>query len=724
MSLLDKSPKWLNISLAAMLAVGLVGGPTAAMATGGDDESQSVESTEPSEPTDSPKSEDENLNEENTNESDDVDNTNDGIKEEGTNEESTEQSDDNSEMKSLDFGIMGAGDAITPTLIFTPGTCQAKGSVVADETEFYSWVITGPESARVYTAAPKDGETLTQTVFGPYDLRQLGHMNPACQPEFEVVALDGYIKITYVNNSRWDRWPDYTYTGDGVTPNTSYGFPYYTPVMTGPGETKVIFEMTFPEDYNGGSVQVTYQDKLGAESDISSGPFTVTVNTDLLPPVAIGECTALTPQHFTSLSGWDLSQTRATGHNQLVDGGLHVWTEGNTSTDKAAGYFAVNLALEDLGTGFGMDVTTASGSILPALQIVLETGAILVYEPSAYGTNNVWSNQTVPGLSGGMGYTSFGSVNAILAADADIRVLAIGYSLGSGVLGDHTITKITVGCVEYTFGTPQPVVITNVPVPVITPASYTCDVSDKQWKLVPGNITFPAATTGTKWQAPAGDNVSLPWISGGGTYSVPLGIDGNFVFDVNATNAGWLFTETLALYSWSWGPDPVLPADPCGAPVIIQSVTLINHTCDVVGTVTIPPHSQSEVVYRLGFASENGVFVALPAGTYPLTIGLGITSNSGHPQYGEPIYDLLTVNAHEVATWPNDPLESWSLEYTEPADCDVTPTPPPTGEQGDKLAHTGADDVILPIGIGGLLLLLGVGVVLLNRFRGSRNNEA
>lgn len=171
-------------------------------------------------------------------------------------------------------------------------------------------------------------------------------------------------------------------------------------------------------------------------------------------PPELEECTATTSQHFTSLDGWDLSQTRATGHNELVENGLRVWTEGNTSTDKAAGYLPVDFALSDLGTGFRLESTATSGTILPALQIVLETGAILVYEPGAYGTNNVWSNQVVPGLSAGMGYTSFGSVNDILEVDADIRVVAIGYSLGSGVMGDHTITKIVANCVVYTFDKP------------------------------------------------------------------------------------------------------------------------------------------------------------------------------------------------------------------------------------------------------------------------------
>ncbi|RYJ06891.1 MAG: hypothetical protein EON52_04050, partial [Actinomycetales bacterium] len=45
----------------------------------------------------------------------------------------------------------------------------------------------------------------------------------------------------------------------------------------------------------------------------------------------------------------DLSETRATGHNDFVDDGVRVYTEGSTSTDKAAGYFDVNKPLADVG---------------------------------------------------------------------------------------------------------------------------------------------------------------------------------------------------------------------------------------------------------------------------------------------------------------------------------------------------------------------------------------
>lgn len=351
--------------------------------------------------------------------------------------------------------------SITPTVTYVPATCAAAGTVTGDTAAEYTWTQSGNAGNRVLTATATDPSyTLTQPVFGPYNLNRLGHMDPNCLPVLTIThtatATGVDVTVTLDNKSRWPRWPDATWDGDTKTPTDH-----------GSGNTWNTFNVaagaigsktwSFPTCYNGGSFQFHAQDILGAERDIDTARQTVTIQTGTncgVTPVTIQQCVATNSHKFTSLSGWDLSQTRATGHVELVSNGLRTWTEGATTTDKAAGYYAVDFALADLGTGFRLESTAASGTTPPALQIVLQTGAILVYEPGAYGTNNVWSNQAVPGLSAGMGYTSFGSVDDILAANPTIRVVAIGFSLGSGVLGDHTITKIVAGCVEYTFGLP------------------------------------------------------------------------------------------------------------------------------------------------------------------------------------------------------------------------------------------------------------------------------
>ncbi len=172
--------------------------------------------------------------------------------------------------------------------------------------------------------------------------------------------------------------------------------------------------------------------------------------------LSIAACTTTSEVHSTSLADWDLSETRTTGHNSLVSNGLRVWTEGNTSTDKAAGYFATNFVLADAGVP-NIEFESYTGG-RPSLQLGVDKDAdgdwdgYLVYEPWAYAEGYYWSSKDF-GINPGMGYTSYGTLTEYLNANPDARVISIGYSLGSGVLGDAVINKITTGCAEYTFGT-------------------------------------------------------------------------------------------------------------------------------------------------------------------------------------------------------------------------------------------------------------------------------
>lgn len=184
----------------------------------------------------------------------------------------------------------------------------------------------------------------------------------------------------------------------------------------------------------------------------------------------IEPCVATTNVHSTDLTQWDLSETRATGHNEITADGLRIWTEGNSSTDKAAGYYATDFALQNLGSDTIADVLTYTandGSTAPGAQLVVDfdgdgtPDGILVGE-SIYG-NNWWltngsaqfAKDGAPQTGGGNGSDWFGTASQWLNAFPGARVKAIGYSLGSGVKGDYTITKISAGCVDYTFGLPE-----------------------------------------------------------------------------------------------------------------------------------------------------------------------------------------------------------------------------------------------------------------------------
>jgi hypothetical protein len=158
-----------------------------------------------------------------------------------------------------------------------------------------------------------------------------------------------------------------------------------------------------------------------------------------------------------------LSDTRATGNYEVVGTGLRVWTEGNTSTDKVAEYVASSTPLADAGEP-NLEYTPTSGTIPPGFQLVVDfdndgsADGILVGEPTYYG-NDWWLNNAAdadvkanaPVTGGGSGSTWHGTLAQWRANFPDANVLAFGFSLGSGVLGDGVINAINFAGTRYTF---------------------------------------------------------------------------------------------------------------------------------------------------------------------------------------------------------------------------------------------------------------------------------
>lgn len=225
-------------------------------------------------------------------------------------------------------------------------------------------------------------------------------------------------------------------------------------------------------------------------------------------PAVITPCGTTNAVTFTALSGWNFSETRSTGHNALTADGLHVWTESNTSTDKAAGYYPASFDLANLGEGFGLDATATTGTIPPALQLTVDLDGNgtpegnLVAEPGFYGANTLWlsSNWTgidlssAPATINGGGTGKGGAINAWLTAFPNAKVVAVGYSLGSGVHGDYVITKITAGCTNYTFSLPPPPSApTNLHYEAPTRACGTAtniNFAKPSWDAVPGAVSY------------------------------------------------------------------------------------------------------------------------------------------------------------------------------------------------------------------------------------------
>ncbi len=158
-----------------------------------------------------------------------------------------------------------------------------------------------------------------------------------------------------------------------------------------------------------------------------------------------------------------LSDTRATGHYEVQGTGLHVWTEGSTSTDKVAEYVATSTPLAGVGEPT-LELTNNSGTIPPGFQLVIDfdddgtIDGILVGEPTYYG-NDWWLNNSAdadvkanaPVTGGGSGSPWHGTLDQWRAAFPDAVVMAFGFSLGSGVQGDWVIDAINFDGTRYTF---------------------------------------------------------------------------------------------------------------------------------------------------------------------------------------------------------------------------------------------------------------------------------
>ena len=245
------------------------------------------------------------------------------------------------------------------------------------------------------------------------------------------------------------------------------------------------------------------------------------------PAPTVSSCTTTSSVVTTNLNTWDLSETRATGHNALTVNGLHIWTEGATSTDKAAGYYTTNFPLSGLGNqtiAQSIDYQATTG-IAPGLQLAVDFDnngtfdGYLVGE-AVYG-NSWWLSGSAaqfvkdgaPHNGGGYGSSWYGTPNEWLAAFPNARVKAIGYSLGSGVHGDGIIKRISLGCTDYTFAATPPVA-NNITVTSNAPHG---------WSFVDDN----------------GNGGSGSYVAG------PSGSDGagSAQLEVTATNQGYLFSK-------------------------------------------------------------------------------------------------------------------------------------------------------------------------------------
>lgn len=208
----------------------------------------------------------------------------------------------------------------------------------------------------------------------------------------------------------------------------------------------------------------------------------------------------------TNQQGWSFAESRSKGHNEFVDGGLHVWTEDSTSLSKAAGYVALAapLPLDEVGSP-ELVLEDVSG-VAPSLQLGVDRDGngtwdgYLVYEPRSYEAGHWWINKTGWGVPAGMGYPSYGTLGEFASHNPDAAVIAVGYSLGSGVQGSAVITSLTVGCSAVAFSA------------ATQPDTYPTTSTELSTNSAPNGWTAGAT---------ADSSGSGRWVDGGYTFSAP-----------------------------------------------------------------------------------------------------------------------------------------------------------------------------------------------------------
>ena len=257
---------------------------------------------------------------------------------------------------------------------------------------------------------------------------------------------------------------------------------------------------------------------------------------------AASGCGTMTVDQNNFSQLFDTSNTRATGHNELSNDnpdGLHVWTESNTTTDKAAAYMhglSTPLADQTAQSNYAVNFVGTPTGTWPSYQLEIDLDGngskdgILVGESHYYGDRwwladkkGGFDYSAAPGPADG--YDQSGTLNQWAEAYPDAVITGLGYSLGSGVQGDSVIDSMKFGCNLIDFG------YTNQAPAVDFSRS---DAGDHNYR------TFAFDATATD---PEGDSLTYAWEFGDGgtastedpTHEFPSG-DGTYTVTLTVTD--------------------------------------------------------------------------------------------------------------------------------------------------------------------------------------------
>ena len=376
----------------------------------------------------------------------------------------------------------------------------------------------------------------------------------------------------------------------------------------------------------------------------------------------------------TSLpGGWYLGETRSAGSNTLVPGGLKVKTVASGGSNenefsKAAGYYPANFNLSDAGE---TDINLASYSgARPSLQLGVDRDnngtwdGYLVYEPWAYGASNFWTSKTGFGVPSGQGYTSLGTLAEFSAANPNAKVISIGYSLGSGVIGEAVISRLVSGGTQYTFDALPLAAPTN-----LIPAnnSFTNNPGfSNSWSAVAGADRYEYRTSYSTIDGALGSiiyqdssqssssryNLSSPTVVRT-NISTP---DATYYWQVRAGNASGTFSE--------WSPvssvtvDTVTPAVP-----VVSATGVANGESTNVSPVTVnwlTPSGAVKYDYRVWTNAADSRFNS--PGTAYVESNLSGNSRTGTFSEGQGTY-FIQLRAYDAAGNVSDWSETFAVTY-------------------------------------------------------------
>ncbi|MCX6396229.1 MAG: Ig-like domain-containing protein [Propionibacteriales bacterium] len=428
-------------------------------------------------------------------------------------------------------------------------------------------------------------------------------------------------------------------------------------------------------------------------------PVGVVVGAVVAAGLVIGTAPAQAATKVVTANLVDQSETRATGHNVFAGGKVRVYTEGATSTDKAAGYFDVNRTLNAVAAvepTMSWDPNIGPNLTRPGLQLKVDFNAdgnidgILVGEPTyADGTalygNDWWasngSKQFVkdgaPSHTGGFGSDNHGTLAQWKANFPAARVIQGGWSLGSGAKGDGFINNFVIAGDTYTFAA----------APALTSAVLSqADVNTTETRAQGTNTFLP--TGGIEIQTVLAPNPSLAKSAGYfSTGGLPLSQAGEPSLDYS-NYAGALLPSTQLVVDFDndGTADGILVGEPkyANGTVLYGTDWWLSNGSSVFVKADAPQHGG-------GFGSDNHGQLSEWRGVFPNAKVLAAGWSLGSGVEGHGVINAITVGSTRytfVGTPPNVAPTAAPVSATTAFGTAKTVTLAGADADGDPLVYT------------------------------------